>query len=178
MPRIGDLQNCKIYKITSLNNPDMVYYGHTCQTLARRFATHKSNYNTSTSKLIIELGNAVILLVENFPCETEDQARAREAEYILNNECVNKNIPGRTEKQYYQDNKEKLNEQQKKYYEEHKEKLNEQQKIYNEDNKEHYLEYQKQYNQDNKEKIALYKKEWRKQKKIKEQQNLTTTELI
>ena len=95
MPRIGNLQHCKIYKITSLNNPNMVYYGHTCQTLAQRFATHKGAYNTSTSKIIIAMGDAVILLVENFPCSSEDEAYAREAYFILNNECINKQIPGR-----------------------------------------------------------------------------------
>ena len=78
MPRIGDLTKCKIYKITSFNNPELVYYGHTCQTLARRFATHKSSHNTSTSKMIIEKGDAVMLLVEDYPCESEDQASARD----------------------------------------------------------------------------------------------------
>ena len=95
MPRVGDLSKCKIYKIVSLNNPELVYYGHTCQTLARRFATHKAPSNGATSKLIIEKGDAIILLVEDYPCETENQARAREAYYILDNDCVNKYVPGR-----------------------------------------------------------------------------------
>ena len=71
MPRVGDLSKCKIYKITSLNNPEMVYYGQTCQTLAQRFATHKASSNGATSKLIIEKGDAIILLVEDFPCESK-----------------------------------------------------------------------------------------------------------
>ena len=58
-----NINNCKIYKVTSLNNPELVYYGHTCQTLAQRFSTHKSKSNKSRSKQIIELGDAVILLV-------------------------------------------------------------------------------------------------------------------
>ena len=58
MPRVGDLSKCKIYKIISLNNPELVYYGHTCQTLALRFAQHKSPGNKSTSKKIIEKGTA------------------------------------------------------------------------------------------------------------------------
>ena len=101
MPIVGELNNCKIYKITSLNNPEMVYYGHTCQTLAQRFATHKGSYNTSTSKIIIEKGDAIILLIEDYPCESEDQARAREGFFILNNPCVNKCLPGRTNKESY-----------------------------------------------------------------------------
>ena len=96
--RIGNLENCKIYKVVSLNNPELVYYGHTSQTLAQRFTIHKSKANKSTSKQIIEKGDAVILLVEDYPCQSEDQARAREAFYILNNVCVNKNLPNRNHK--------------------------------------------------------------------------------
>ncbi len=65
MPRIGNLEQCKIYKIVSMNNPEMVYYGHTSQTLAQRFATHKSNHNKTTSKQIIDKGGAIILFVED-----------------------------------------------------------------------------------------------------------------
>ena len=61
MPRIGNLENCKIYKIVSMNNPEMVYYGHTCQTLAQRFTTHKSKSNKTTSKQIIDKDDAIIL---------------------------------------------------------------------------------------------------------------------
>ena len=113
MPKVGDLSKCKIYKITSLNNPNMVYYGHTCQTLAQRFTKHKHHTNTANSQIIIELGDAIILLVENFPCNSEYEALAREAFYILNNECVNKQIPGRTKKEYYEANKPEILEQKK-----------------------------------------------------------------
>jgi hypothetical protein len=130
MPRVGDLTNCKIYKIISYTNADLVYYGHTCQTLAQRFSTHKSKSNKSRSKQIVDLGDAVILLVEEYPCLNENQARAREAFYILNNPCVNKNIPNRTQnessKAWYEANKEARDAQIKKYDEDHKE----QRKIY------------------------------------------------
>ncbi len=79
MPRVGDLSKCKIYKITSLNNPELVYFGHTCQSLAQRFTTHKAPSNKSTSRMIIEKGDAIILLIEDYPCESENQARTREA---------------------------------------------------------------------------------------------------
>ena len=154
MPRIGNLQNCKIYKITSLNNPQYVYYGHTCQTLAQRFATHKSAYNKSKSKKIIELGDAVILLVEFFPCSSKYEALAREAHYILNNECINRNIPGRTQAQYIEQNKEKIKENHKKYYVINKEHYNECSKKDYENNKEYFKEYRK-----------LYLKEYRKLRK-------------
>ena len=77
MPRVGDLSKCKIYKITSLNNPELVYYGQTCRTLTQRFAAHKAPSNGTTSKLIIEKGDAIILLVEDCPCESVDIARKK-----------------------------------------------------------------------------------------------------
>ena len=160
MPQIGDLTKCKIYKITSLNNPELVYYGHTCHRLSHRLAAHKGPSNKTKSKIIIEKGDAVIILVEDYPCESGDQARAREAFYISNNPCVNKQIPGRTPKQYYEANKEQLLEKQnqynqinkdqkhqydKEYYDAKREQILEQKKIYHEANKERILEYQKQY---------------------------------
>ena len=96
MPKVGDYSKCKIYKVTSLNHPDLVYHGHTCDTLSRRFSCHKRSNNKLSSKAIIEKGDAIIILVEDYSCENKDQAKAREAFYILNNPCVNKNIPGRT----------------------------------------------------------------------------------
>ena len=131
MPRIGNLENCKIYKIISYTNPNLVYYGHTSQTLAQRFAAHKTPSNKSTSKQIIDLGDAVILLVENYPCQSEDQARAREGYYIINNPCVNKCVAGRTKQQYYIDNKQTKDEYQKEYDEKHKEQIKNRMKIYN-----------------------------------------------
>ena len=124
MPRIGDLSKCKIYKIVSMNHPDMVYYGHTCQTLSQRFATHKTPNNPTSSKLIIEKGDAIIVLVEEYPCNSIMEAITREAHYILNNHCVNKNIPGRTPKEYRdaQDKEEKKN-YNKNYYETNKDKI-------------------------------------------------------
>ncbi len=128
MPRAGDLSKCKIYKITSLNNPDLVSYGHTCQTLAQRFSSHKAPHNPTKSKQIIEKGDAIILLVEEFPCESEDQAKVREAFYILNNTCVNKQVPGRTHKDsmkcYFMNNKDKWNEYQREYKRQQRLKIN------------------------------------------------------
>jgi hypothetical protein len=40
-----------------------------------------------------------IILVEDYPCETGEQASAQEAFYVLNNACVNKQKPGRSLKE-------------------------------------------------------------------------------
>ncbi len=122
---IPNYQNCKIYKIISLSNPELIFYGHTCNTLIQRMSNHKNKFNNCTSKKIIELGDAQIELVEDYPCNNKDEARSREAFFILNNPCINKNIPGRTPKEsfkaYYNKNKEKFQIKNAKYRETHKE---------------------------------------------------------
>ena len=122
--------NSKIYKIVC-NNTGLVYYGSTTQKyLSARLEQHRKIYHTCTSRKIINGGNYDILLVENVNCNSKDELKARERFYIENNDCVNKNIPGRTKKEYYQDNKEKIKEYKKKYRTENKEILAEKQKKY------------------------------------------------
>ncbi len=122
---ILNYQNCKIYKIISLSNPDLIFYGHTCNTLIQRMYAHKNKFNKCTSKKIIEKGDANIELVEDYPCNNRDEARLREAFYILNYPCINKNVPGRSHKQsfkaYYDKNKEFFQKKNAKYRETHKE---------------------------------------------------------
>jgi GIY-YIG catalytic domain len=164
MPRQGNYAQCKIYKIFSLSQPDLVYYGHTCQTLAQRKSSHNSKRDC-TSRIIFEIGDAVIILVEAYPCENEDQARAKEAEYIINNQCINKNIPGRTKAKYYVDNKETILDSRKIFYIANKESVIESVKEYYVDNKETILESRKEYYLKNKEAILQYKRKRYQEKK-------------
>ena len=72
------------------------------------------------------LNNCRIELEETFPCHNIDQLLAREGEYVRNTDyCINKQINGRTFKEWYEDNKEQLQEKQKQYYNEHKKVLEE-----------------------------------------------------
>ena len=115
--------NSKIYKIVC-NNTGLTYYGSTTQKyLSARLDQHRQVYRTYTSRKIINGGNYDILLVENVNCNSKDELRARERFYIENNECVNKQIPGRTYKEWCKVNKEKLSEQNKKYRLDNKEKI-------------------------------------------------------
>ena len=66
----------------------------------------------------------------------------------------------RYNKQYYQDNKEKMLEYHKQYRENNKEKRLEYSKRHYQDNREKRLESQKQYNKNNKEKILEYNKKY------------------
>ena len=122
----------KIYKIIS-NHGDKVYIGSTClPRLCTRLAKHKSNYNcwkngtsgkTTSYDLFDEYGteNCQIILLETHPCSSKDELKLRERFFIESLNCVNKNIPGRTMKEYYQENKDKI----KEYRDENKNVINE-----------------------------------------------------
>jgi hypothetical protein len=155
--------NGKIYKITSINT-DMVYIGSTTQLLCKRLAVHVSDYNRNlngkcnkklTSFEIIILEDYKIELVEKYPCNDKEELLAREGYWIKNTQnCVNKCVAGRTDKQYRDDNKKEIAEKNKQYYDQHKEVIAEKKKQHYEDNKEVIAEKNKQHYEDNKEVIA------------------------
>ena len=134
-----DYANGKIYTIRSYLT-DNIYIGSTTQSLTKRLSKHKADYkwfitgngNNVTSFEIIKFGDAYIELLEEFPCETKNQLCKREGELIRENNCVNKNIAGRTRAEYRDDNKDKNNENQKLYYQDNKDKYNEYNKQYRE----------------------------------------------
>ena len=126
----------KIYKIVD-NTNNNVYIGSTIQTLPQRLGTHRHR-KTCKSRLIINNGDYNIILIENYPCESKEQLELRERYFIKNNECINKIIPGRSRKEYNEDNKEYISKQKKEYREK---------------NKEYVLKYEKNYRENNKEKI-------------------------
>jgi hypothetical protein len=150
-------QESKIYKIINTELPNLIYYGSTTLKLKYRLSSHNCDskrYNIS-SKIMFSVGYPEIILLEEYPCETKEELEARERVWIEGNECVNNNIPGRTDKEYYEDNKEKI----KQYYQDNKEKFNEKNKQYRQDNKEKILENQKQHYQDNKKEMLEYRKQ-------------------
>jgi hypothetical protein len=124
-----DYQKAKIYKIYSVSNEELVYYGSTTKTLSSRLANHVYEYNKNmfkcNSKLIFDAGDYKIELVENYPCVNKQQLVKKEGEYIRNNVCVNKYIPDRTPKEYYDDNREYITKRDKEKYKNNKEEINE-----------------------------------------------------
>lgn len=166
---MANYNNGKIYKIESPLG-DKVYYGSTTkQYLSQRMTKHRGDYkqwlNDKASlvmsyKLFDEYGleNCKIVLIENYPCESKDELRAREAHYIKSFECVNKNIPGRTDKEYREDNKNKIAERDKQWYENNRNKILEQKKQYYEVNKDKIADKDKRYYENNKNKILEKKK--------------------
>jgi hypothetical protein len=114
-----DYQKSKIYKIYSLSNEELVYFGSTTQRLSQRKAEHikdskKEHYNGS-SKIIINNGNWKMELVQDYPCLNRLELETLEGEYIKNNKCINLMIPARTKKQYRDANRDKIRENQKKW---------------------------------------------------------------
>ena len=104
-------QNAKIYAVKSPNT-DKVYIGSTTASLKDRFYGHKRTNKKTTSKEIIEAGEAFIELIELFPCQTRQELHKREGEIIrLTETCINKCVAGcgrkATLKKYYQRNREK-----------------------------------------------------------------------
>ena len=156
-----DYKNGKIYKLWCPDN-DLIYIGSTIQPLHIRLGGHKKKNKDCSSKLLFQESNNVkIELIEEFACENRIQLNKKEGEHIRANDCVNKVIPGRTQKEYheewYEDNKDKK----KEYYEDNKDKIREKQKEYRENNK----EYLKEYREKNKDIILQQKKKYYEKKK-------------
>ena len=152
-----DYQNSKIYKIYSVSNKELVYYGSTIEKLSTRLAKHVYEYknnNSCKSKLVLDAGDYLIELVENYPCANKQQLVRREGVYTKNNVCVNKNIAGRTKKEYHQDNKAYYKEYKKEYYENNKEKAKERKKEYALKNNEKIKEYKEKRAEKGKEKVT------------------------
>ena len=168
------LDNAKIYKIVD-NTNNNIYIGSTCDSLNQRLSKHKCAYkrfkkglfNNIKSFDILKNDNYKIELLENCNIKTKQELLSRERYFIENNECLNKNIPGRTLKdfqQYQKDYRESNKDKAKGYYVENKDKLIKSQKEYYNNNKEKAKDYyirnkdkliksQKEYNAKNKEKI-------------------------
>jgi adenylate kinase family enzyme len=167
-----DYSKSKIYKLTTPHDPELVYYGSTVNPLFKRKGTHKRKFKAGTLKckscILFELGedDVIITLVENVNCNSKEELIQRERFFIENNNCVNKVIPGRTKKEWYEDNKEVIKEQRKEYREQNKEVIKEQKKEYYETNKDIIIQKVKEYQQTNKDIINQRRRERYQQLKL------------
>jgi hypothetical protein len=175
-------QDAKIYKLVG---GGLIYYGSTCNELNKRLYQHKQKNNNCKSKLLFDSGDKVeIILVEKYLCNDKIELHQRERYYIENFECVNKYIPLRTQKEYRDDNKDKIKEwrevnkeelkdKKKEYYENNKDNIKDKINDYYKDNKDKIKERKKEYYEDNKDKIKdkIIKYQEDNKDKIKEWQN-------
>jgi hypothetical protein len=131
-----------IYKIIPKcdHNEDEVYFGSTNIPLKIRWNIHRSQYkrwkngipNYYASFILFDkygVANCEIIILEEVENLTKLELKSIESKYITSQKCVNKNMPNRTYKEWYIDNREER------------------------------LEYLKEYYIDNKEHITIFKKE-------------------
>ena len=134
------------------------YYGHT-HDMEEREANHVYSYNmwvrggrpdkisdaghACTSVFILDMKEWNMDVLHELDCDEEEASRV-EANYIRNNKCVNRCIPGRTYAQWYQDNYDKRLQQHRQHHQA---------------NRDTHLQQMRQYYQDNKAKILAQKAE-------------------
>ena len=192
-----------IYTIRNYTDDTLIYVGSTINTLSKRFNKHKETCKYCKDK--ISLYNYIenndwtdwyIEFYEQYPCNNKKELDRREGQVIREIGTINKNIAGRTKKEYLKEyreqNADKIKEQNKEYYEQNADKIKkyrednadkikEQKKEYYEQNADRFKEYReqnadklkeyrKEYYENNVDKIKEQKKEYRKQNadKIKE----------
>ena len=83
--------------------------------------------------------NCQIILLESCSFKSIDELRAREAYYIQSNTCINRMIPNRTLKEWYNDNRDDKIKKVKEYQEQNKEKIKEYAKNYRESKKQNVI---------------------------------------
>ena len=166
MPKLPiNYKNALIYKICC-NDPNItdIYIGSTTN-FYQRTRAHKTScnnpngksYNLHVYKFIRDNGgwkNWRMDLIEFYECNNKLELLRREGELIKNlKPTLNKDVPGRTQKEYYENNKEKIKEKQKEYKENNKEKLKEFLKEYKNKKNDKLKIYQKQFYEVNKDKL-------------------------
>ena len=123
-----DYMNGKIYKIAS-KDTNKIYIGSTTGSLDYRFYRHRQDYvlyqNNLGSKIYsfelfdeVGIDQCYIELICDYPCDNAHELAVHEGKHQLLNlyNIVNKNIAGRTGKQYYIDKRESILKDKKEYY--------------------------------------------------------------
>ena len=153
-------ENGKIYTIRCRYDDDLIYVGSTIQKLCMRMAGHRRDKKCSLYQYVNgDWDNWYIELYEEYPCNNKSILEKREGEVIRLIGNINKQITGRTRKEWYEDNFDKIKEQQKQYQQNNANKIAEQRKQYQQNNANKIAEYNKQYRQYNSDKIAEWHKE-------------------
>ena len=126
-------KDAKIYKIVDVGY-NKCYIGSTCETLSQRMTRHRAYYvkflknqkiRMASSIMFNEYGinNCKIELIEYYPCQNKEELLKQEGLHIRNNMCVNKNVAGRTYKEWCADNEESIKPRKQQYREDNKDIL-------------------------------------------------------
>lgn len=172
-----DYSKGKIYTIRCRIDDTLIYVGSTIQPLYKRLASHKVDSRSEKNKNMLiyttinnDWENWYIELYENYPCSCKEELCKREGDIIRLISNLNVRIAGRTQKEWYEDNKEKVAEKAKIYNEATKEYSKEKHAEWYENNKEKVLERVKEWAENNKEKVAEYKRQYKQRKKQEKQE--------
>ena len=111
-----------VYELTDAS-PYLPYYGYT-NNIKKRLSYHK-NEEISMSKLLDNSTMVINILSKH---ENKEDARDTERYYQENYPCLNRQITGRTQGEWYIDNKERLLKKANDYYKENKKKVAERNK--------------------------------------------------
>jgi hypothetical protein len=164
-----------VYRLIDIGY-NKVYYGSTTQMLSKRMSDHRSKYrqwiagkpvsHCRAFDLFDEYGieNCKIELVEEYPCKSLADLLKREGYHIQSSQCLNKIISGRTDKEYWEQNKERykqlrikkkdiIREQMREYREKHKDALKAGLKEWRLNNKDKTKAHQKAYREAHREAI-------------------------
>lgn len=164
--QMPDYSKGKIYKIEN-DIDDEIYIGSTIQPLSVRWGGHKNDCKRffNSSCRLYELMRLYgeehfkIILVKSVKCENKEELKMYEAKYIREMGTLNIQIPGRTKKEYNNDNVEKFKVYHKQKYIKNKDEILEQRKMYREANKDKLLQQRKMYRETNKDKISNERKQ-------------------
>ena len=164
-----DYTNGKIYTIRCKTDDNLIYVGSTIQSLPVRFGGHKKDSKRERNQSILlyskieDWNDWYIELYETYPCNNVQELKKREGEIIRQIGTLNREVAGRTKKEYRQENKEKCRERDRLYEIKNADKIRERKQEYYENNKERI----KQYYEENKEKIKERKKSYYEKNKDK-----------
>ena len=135
---MNNYQEAKIYKVVNRLNSE-IYVGSSTVDLEQRMIKHRceakqrpylSKFYTYMNELGID--NFEIELIEEFPCECQEELRRREGEIIQEIGTLNQRVAGRTTaeygKEYSKNNRDKINKRRNERRQENPEKTKEERK--------------------------------------------------
>lgn len=125
-----------IYRLTC-DDPSLVYFGSTTQSLHQRLHGHKTS-TSCASRILFEAGNVKIDEME--ACKDKKHMIATERWWIENYPCVNLKIPNRNNKEWQILNKERKSEQAQHRYHHNREDILEKQRQQYQKKKAYYQE--------------------------------------
>jgi hypothetical protein len=162
MPKqIIDYSKTIIYKLVcnDLEITD-IYVGHTTNFIKRK-QNHKNRCNNKNINLLVYeiirnnggFENWSMVMIEEINCNNILEALAKERYWIeILKANLNKTIPTRTMKEWYETNKDNI----KEYKEQNKDKIKEQMKLWRENNKDKIIEYREENKEDKNKKSKQY----------------------